>query len=1859
ELVETQHETIIMDDDEAFNFGGSNASVSLQTHNEIWTDIKHICREIGKSKGKRGPALIAFKGMITSLKHQQVLHASGTWSFVIAALVQVLDEDVSAIVKKKSIAKKEIKLDLESMMNDLLDYAHTHTSPASSTAVLDRDSVGLKTLRSLVSSCGSILAKPSLENTAAEASAFRIVDKLFKFRAYCRAVSDSHLKMVLEKSLYLMNDRTAKNALVASKIALNILTYYHSDLHPKLPELMEYFHQWFLHASSDGNSSRKSQSTYATNMPGDTVLTRNVLSCMVLLMQQYGPHVTPFLSSHQAMSYVQRHLNDEVLALSQEPAEFLIMYYRLVHASAAPRTSVQNRQLKQLHASCVLDDKILTNIVRHIAHNATNVGVMEKSYLWLSVVADVVFYMDQWGELHHQHSVTKRRRHMTDLETIVGHLQGGDHSIPPVLPVSQMSSTQHLKGMTLARLHWLMLVQALLARHGHWLVGHHLESLQALANVLIQSLNDATMDGHCKEQTLHCLLALALYMRPQDDPTRWRALWQTLVSDFSIRNMTKCDVVLQLLSALVALEYVPMATLERDLGAILTFPAFASPSVYATLLLYLIQTKVDTDVCDNAWTRQEVAAYYMSTLAHQIFAPDGLGHAAPVLVAAIGSVFSDGRTFLDCTPYLVSSFWVGCVTCDLPPDCAKSFSKRDADLFEVPPLAHLSSLAGYFARHSRTKDSPSAFAASRIAFPPYVQLKITLEPAAYLTARRADVMYSTVKSQSGRSPAVVLDEMHRLLTDVVEKCDTSSSDQHLVYVEALMNVGVVIAGVLDVYCLDANVLMKNVLTAVWSRMSKWMASPNAVGLLHKLLCMLQLLGRSVSVDSDGKGKFPPSCRPILSFIGTNVEEFITNRHNADVPDVDDDDIDTSRWASLSQKHNLSRLCCLRIHHLMQFEHRRTASMSSQSAKQEDTSQLIRLVVEQTYMTASECLALVPSLWRPLTNEGLSTIVFLLLRALPSHPVDVCQALEGVAAVVSRQQIKSASASYDLGLVLDALLKLRKPRKLRRALVLAYEQLFVMDVDQFVQFSDFMMASLCDQDIQVQVASISVLQSAYAKYDEGVVAIFNDVEALLKEKGCHRFVSALACFISAASADILVSRVLALYSSWFDTDPELFQACTVALAQHFAYPSPLAMLEDVCWSTLCHYVELGPQLHAKRDVWQFPMALFGAQLPRLADSSVVPSILTLLVLLDEANTDIHRSLEQVQTDVPNLAAIQSSVRVILAWARRLEPSILTDGHSTLVVLQYMMHLNAYDPELYPLHWPTLESMVRPLPVNVVDVVLAVHAWLKEHKLESFASEPIKFLCDAVDALSKTASNGHALSHRIVLHVLVQHVDRFDVAGALKRVCDLWMTRDPDLFGQNLNHLIRDLVRRYAALPVKVQEVVEDIAHAIARVPKLGKFLATLDPFPSQISPGLNQLQRSHNVDEPVMIQTLAGKLTRPPLQSTPLTMETLLSLQDIVAANTDDHHIPTIVHGLLSNTYQVAVREADSAKQVQLATCVGLIGAVFPADLLSHDVARLDVLYLHLFARPSLAALSQAKDPWLELVGKLLECLLLLLFDSNGRVVHTAHDTLKALLQLNDIHSAVNHMKSHAHGPKAFLQSFFPADTTVVRALPTRRTTVPRWAPVDHPSFRHWICHICSVLLMQSPDPILGACVDVCSVNDRLAIFLLPMAIYSILGTDAPDLQRLEQLILQDATSLPPDHGQVLVQTINYVRHLQTMKSGQSVWALPYMQVAELALRCKMPYSALQYVELHLEHTVGTIAPDQALAPGVANILLQAYKQVNALDAIDGVRQVGHSLSDQLTMYTLENKYSDCLPLYDVLARQKGAGYQKGIRATAL
>ncbi|ETW00180.1 hypothetical protein, variant 2 [Aphanomyces invadans] len=1850
-----------MDDDEhAFDFGVSAAPASLQTHNEIWADIKHRCREMSSAKTKknRGPALMEFQNMVSSLKHQQVLHASGTWSFVITALIQVIEVDFSALLKKKHATGGDFKLDHEATMNNLLDYAHTHTSPASSTAVLDRDTVGRTALKRLVSFCEAILVKPSLEQTPAEGSALRILDKLFRFNAYCRAVDESKLKKVLERVLYVLNDRTSSNLLLASRIALSILTNFQSDLHTRLPGFMEFFHQWFQDIRSEAEGSRLPHPSYGRSVSVDAVA-RNVLSCMVVLMRQYGPHMVPLLQvhAHEVVQYVLYNLKDDVVVLSTEPAEFLIMYYRLVHYSTAAPSSIQVRELKQLHAMCVLDNKILATVVRHVATTfkaRTPASFNEKAILWLSMVADVMFYTDQWS---FRDSTTKRSRHMTGLDTILTHLQVDAVSPTAVPQISQLTSTQTFKDVALPRLKWLLLMQALLSRHGHWLVEHQVDGLQSLQSLLMKLLEDGKLEAECKEQTLQCLLSLALYMPNENGSSSWHRLWQTLLSDYSFRNMTKFesgDVVVQLLSALVALNYVSAAMLECDLAAILEFPVFSSPSVHATLLLHLIQTRVDTNSCKGVWSLQDISAYFFKTLAQQSFARDGIGHATPLLVSAIGSIVSSGPTGLDCTPYLVSALWVGCTTCDLPDHVAAVYSKRDSDVFQVRRHAQLTRLAEYFARECQNnRDVVPLPTSGRIAFPTFVDLRITLDPSALVAARAVHVKHSPAKSQAVMTGnSILLDEMHKLFDDVVEMCDTSSTDQFVACVEALMNVGVVFAGVVDVFSLDAPIVMKNLLTAVWSRMSKWLASPNAVGLLQKLLCMLQLLGRSGCVDQDGKGKFPPSCRAILSCIGTNVEEFITTNKNADVPDVDDDEVDTSRWASVAFKKSQSRLWCLRIHQLLQYEQRR-ASMSSQSSKQEDSAQLIRQVVEQNYVSAFQCLALIPSLGRPLTNEGLATIVFLLQSTLVSHPVEVCEHLEHVAVAISRQQFKGTSASYDLGVVFDTLLELRKtkksPRHLRRALILAYEQLFLMDVDRFVDFSDYMMASFLDHDIGVQVASLSVLQSAYAKYDEGVVAIFHDVESLLKNQASHMIVAALACFISAGSADVLLSRVLALYSLWFDAEPELFRACTDGLATLYGYETPLSMLEDMCWPTLCHYAELGPQLKAKRDLSQFPMALFGESLVRLTESHLVPSFASLVLLLNESNQDFHH-LDKL--NIPNVTELKPSVLVVLAWAKQKSTPCAVTPEMTLTILHYLLNLNAYAAETYPLQWCTFEAMVC-RPVNLVDIALMLHAWLGEHRLKSLATEPIKFLCEAVDALSTGSSNGHAISQRIVLHVLLQHAQIFDVVCALKRVCDQW-ARDPDVFGQNVNFLICGLVLRYTALPMKNQEVVEDIAHAISRVQKLGKFLAKLNPFPSNISPGLNQLQRSYSTDEPV-IQTLAEKFTRPLLQTSPLTTEGLRSLQDIVVSNADEQHVPTIVHGLLAKAYQNALRENDTDKQVQIATCLGLMGAVFPADILSHDVGRLEVLYLQLFSRPSLAALSKAKDAWLELLGKLLECLILMLFESDGKVVHIAHNTVKALLQLEEVQVAVDHMKSHSHGLKTFLQNI-PSAMLPPRPPPLVRTT-SRWSPADHASFREWVCHVCCLLIKQSRHPTFAVCLEMCAFHERIAVFLLPLAIYFVLGTDATELVMLEQLLVQES-SLPLKHGQVLVQTINYVRHLQMIKSQHASWSLPYLQVAQLALRCKMPYSALQYVELHLEQTFGTIQPDDRLSSDVTNILLQAYKEINAVDAIDGVRQVGHSFADQLAIYALEKRFSDCLPLYDAISRQEGTqAHHNGLAKT--
>ncbi|KAF0686845.1 Aste57867_21373 [Aphanomyces stellatus] len=1826
----------MMDDDDEFDFGASRTTSSLRTHDEIWADVKRKCRELSIAKKKlRAAALTSFRDMITSPKHKQVLHLSCTWSYVLTTLFAIVEEDSRESMQNKKKKHKDRVLEHEALFHNVFDEAHTNTPPSSKCAVLDRDKGGIETLKRIIHFCSEVIGNLGVEGAPIEASCFRLLDKVLKFEGYCTITDDAYLKKILHRSMLVVQGRESNNVLICSKVVLDLLQNMRSDMHAQLNGYMQFFHEWF----QDNRTEKESQNTLSTGKQftlkaTNSSVARNLLSCMVVLMNGYSPHVAPQLSEYaqEVVAYVHQNLWDDVAVLALEPVEFLMYYCRLAFNSQTPPTSRQCRELKQLYSTCVLDDRVLTNIVRQsanmqVSNSKTISSLNEKACSWLSMVADVIFYHDQWSDINV--SSAKRVRHMKGFEFILSHLELDAQSHVSTSMASQFSSTQWSKESSLPRLRWLLLLQALLARHGPWYASEQSKSLISLRDLLITSLVNHKLEIECIEQTLQCLLMLAL--RLQDKASHgWLPLWQGLLSEFLFRNLTKTDtgeIVLQLLSAMIALDYIPVAVLEKDLSSVVDLPSFLQPSVMSSLLLYLIQTKVDADVC-NSWTLEDITIYHMKTLKLIVQLPDGVGHAAPMLAAALKSVLSDGPSSLDCTPFLMPALFKGFVMSDLQDEYKLSMSKNDQDIFEFPEGAQVSRIGLWVLKHvNGLKHNQER----RITCPPYLKKKVCFEPSIFLDERLFKVLYSCPKTQSlPKGIQLVEHELESIAGSAIQMTDSASSDLVSVSLEVLMNLGVVLATLLYFQGLECGSLITQVLSPFWPRATKWLSSNEIVSSLRKLLYILQLLARSVSREGVNNDSFPPACRATVQSFKTLAEDHALKENTSLIPQIEEDDVDSSLLSCNASTKSLSKLWCLRIFFLIQ--------------SQRDSGDLLRQVEENQFLAATMCLELIPALCENPDNVGV--IIYILQQTIVSHPLETCRSFRYLCTDMAKRNYNPPSDVTGVENVLNVFLDRRKnPRRLREEILLAYEQLFVLDADRFGGFSDYILRHFSDVDIHVQITSFEGLQSAFDKFPDGAFFIFEDVDKTLRKIKASIVQRSLANYISAASSDVLMGRILSNFCNMYDEAPELIRSCIVCLGGLYSFPSTIKLLEDQLWPTLCSYIGLTEEFHVEKNLFDFPLQLFDPEQPLLVQSTLIPSLIPLAMLLDISNDSLNCVGSFSAVD-PSIWA--PSIQVAVAWACQRNVSVPLTKDMTLSILMIVLNLNSYAPDTFALSWDTFEPIVYH-PIFLVDIVLAIHSWMGQHRLKSSIPVPLQFLCDCIHALADDVSNS-PISQRIVLHVLMDHLHHMEVASLMKTVCEHWM-REPDTFGHNLNHLISGFVLRYPNLPVAVQETIESIAQSMSRVQKLGKFLTTLNPFPSHISPGLNQLQRSYNVDMPVL-QTLAIKLTRPPLNTSPLTAEALESLQEVIATNADNQHIPTIVHGLLANAYQIALRDSNSDQQVQVATCLGLMGAIFPQDLLSHDVVRLQSLYLHLFSRPSLSSLSQLKDPWIELLGKILECLVRLLFVSDGALVHTAHTTIEYLLTMEIVQVAVGQTKSFPVGLKAFLQSLPPTHKP-----PTPKTGgLTHWNPSSHSNFSDWICHVTCSLLRLSQDPVLIACVDVCALQESVAVFLLPLALYSVLMAAPETLSSFEQLIHHEA-NLPEHHGQVLVQAINYVRHLQKSKSEHATWTLPYLQVAHLALRCKMPYSALQYIELHLELAHGGIQQSNEPGQQIGDILLQAYKGINAFDAIDGVKQDGDMLSDQLSIYNLEKKYSNCLPLYDVVARQSQNIFEKGMAKT--
>lgn len=95
-----------------------------------------------------------------------------------------------------------------------------------------------------------------------------------------------------------------------------------------------------------------------------------------------------------------------------------------------------------------------------------------------------------------------------------------------------------------------------------------------------------------------------------------------------------------------------------------------------------------------------------------------------------------------------------------------------------------------------------------------------------------------------------------------------------------------------------------------------------------------------------------------------------------------------------------------------------------------------------------------------------------------------------------------------------------------------------------------------------------------------------------------------------------------------------------------------------------------------------------------------------------------------------------------------------------------------------------------------------------------------------------------------------------------------------------------------------------------------------------------------------------------------------------------------------------------------------------------------------------------------------------------------------------------------------------------------------------------------------------------------------------------------------------------------------------------LDVALAAIRVKMPYSAMQYVEMWLEDNNGGMIPSlsssgqEELDEDARRILVDAYSFDDNVDGIYGIND-GRSMESQLITYNQEGSFTKALPIYDV------------------
>lgn len=329
--------------------------------------------------------------------------------------------------------------------------------------------------------------------------------------------------------------------------------------------------------------------------------------------------------------------------------------------------------------------------------------------------------------------------------------------------------------------------------------------------------------------------------------------------------------------------------------------------------------------------------------------------------------------------------------------------------------------------------------------------------------------------------------------------------------------------------------------------------------------------------------------------------------------------------------------------------------------------------------------------------------------------------------------------------------------------------------------------------------------------------------------------------------------------------------------------------------------------------------------------------------------------------------------------------------------------------------------------------------------------------------------------------------------------------------------------------------------------------------------------------------------------------------------------------------------------------------------------------------------------------------------STPDIIEDAVNTLTSVLRMDDGSKALAASKNgELKGFAGPFQNSSPSTWSTVVAMNRTQTSqanseahMELWRSTNTMTFENWVCSLSSLLASQSENEVLKACSILLKKDRELSVFLFPYLMCDTLRS-VNQMETFVSLkaIVQDGVrnivsevikqkSLATTQAvnetqleivQLLVHSINFARETEKVSFVESngkniepprsslqstsrgnidapeilntlgygcLFDIGLLDIAIAANIVKMPYSAMQYVEMFLEQQFGRVKrsiesfEDSKMDERIRSILVDAYTFDGNVDGLYGVND-GVDFAAQLVTYNSEGMHTKALPIYDAL-----------------